>query len=139
MDDNKNFYWRQIIHAIPRAWKEIALESGNNISDLITKEHDLIKKHQMCCLEKLNSRELYNMQLILKLAKPTTQTYFEKTFQNHELESKHAYNLSRRVTINTNLCVFQYKLLYDILYLNIILYKFGRKVAPLCSFCMKEH
>ena len=23
LDDNKNFYWRQIIHAIPRAWKEI--------------------------------------------------------------------------------------------------------------------
>ena len=27
-DDNKKFYWRQIIHAIPRACKEIFLECG---------------------------------------------------------------------------------------------------------------
>ena len=43
------------------------LECGNNINDLIIKEHQLIKKHQIYCLEKLNSRELYNMQLILKV------------------------------------------------------------------------
>ena len=27
-DDDKKFYWRQIIHAIPRAWKEMFLECG---------------------------------------------------------------------------------------------------------------
>ena len=26
LDDNKIFYWRQIIHAIPCAWKEMFLE-----------------------------------------------------------------------------------------------------------------
>ena len=66
LDDNKKFYWRQIIHKIPCAWKEMFLERGNNISDLIINKHHLIKKHQIYCLEKLNSRELYNMQLILK-------------------------------------------------------------------------
>ena len=29
LDDNKKFDWRQIIHAIPRAWKEIFLECGS--------------------------------------------------------------------------------------------------------------
>ena len=88
LDDNKKFYWRQIIHAISRAWKEMFLEYGNNISDLIVKEHHLVKKHQIYYLEKLNIRELYNMQLILKVEKPTAQTYFEKNFQNPELEWK---------------------------------------------------
>ena len=37
LDDNKKFYWRQIIHEIPLAWKEMFLECGNNISDLIIK------------------------------------------------------------------------------------------------------
>ena len=112
------------------------LEYGNNIIDLIINEHHLIKKHQIYCLEKLNSRELYNMQLILKVEKPTFQTYFEKKFQNPELEWKDIYTLPRRVTINTNLRIFQYKLLHNILYLNKMLYKFGKKVSPLCSFCM---
>ena len=31
----------------------------------------LIKKHQIYCKEKLNNRELYNMQLILNVEKPT--------------------------------------------------------------------
>ena len=138
LDDNKKFYWRQIIHAIPRAWKEMFFECGNNINDLIIKEHHLIQKHQIYCLEKLNSRELYNMQLILKVEKPTAQIYFEKIFQNPKLEWKDMYTLPRRATINTNLRIFQYKLLHNILYLNVMLYKFGKKVFPLCSFCMKE-
>ena len=48
-------------------------ECGNNISDFIFNEHHLIRKHQIYYLEKLNSRELYNMKLILKVEKPTTQ------------------------------------------------------------------
>ena len=71
LDDNKKFCQRQIIHAIPRAWKEMFLECGDNISDLIINENHLIKKHQIYCQEKLNSREIYNMQLILNAEKPT--------------------------------------------------------------------
>ena len=47
LDDNKNFYCH-------RAWQEMLLECGNTISDLVIKEHHLIKKHQIYCLEKLN-------------------------------------------------------------------------------------
>ena len=86
LDDNKKCYWRQIIHPIPCAWKEMFLECGNNISDLIINEYNLIKKHKFYCLEELNKRELCNMQLIPKVEKPTAQTYFEKNFQNLELE-----------------------------------------------------
>ena len=65
-----------------------------------------------------------NMQLILNVENPTAQIYFEKNFQNLELEWKDIYTLPRRVTINTNLCIFQYKLLHNILYLNEMLCKF---------------
>ena len=138
LDDNKKFYWRQIIHAIPRAWIEMFLECGDNSSDLIINEHHLIKKHQIYWLEKLNSRVLYNMQLILNVEKPTAQIYFKKNFQNLELEWKNIYSLPRGVTINTNLRIFQYKLLHDTFYLNKMLYKFGKKVSPFYSFCMEE-
>ena len=54
------------------------------------------------------------------------------------MEWKDIYTLPRRVTINTNFRIFQYKLLHNILYLNGVLYKFGKKISPLCSFCMEE-
>ena len=40
LDDDRKFYWIQIIHTIPIAWKEMFLEHGNNI---ISNKYDLIK------------------------------------------------------------------------------------------------
>ena len=74
------------------------------------------------------------MQLRLKVEKPSAQTYFEKAFENPELEWKDKYTLARRVTININLRIFQYKLLHSILYLNVMLYKFGKKVPHFLLF-----
>ena len=71
-------YWIQIIQTIRSAWEKKFLECGSNISNLIINEHHLIKKHQIYCLEKLNSRELHKMQLILEVKKPTAEAYFEK-------------------------------------------------------------
>ena len=79
-------YCRKIIYPIARAWKEMFVERGDNISDLIINEHHLMKNYHICCLEKLNSRELYTMQRILNVEKPTDQTHFEKNFKNLEKE-----------------------------------------------------
>ena len=136
LDGNKKLYWRQVIQAIPCPWEEMFLECGNNISDLIIKEHDIIKKHQIYFLEKLNSRELYNIQL--KLEKPTAETYFKKNSQNPELEWKDIYTIPRRVTIDTNLGMFQYKLIHNIFYLNVMLYKYGKKVSHFALFTWKN-
>ena len=51
------------------------------------------KIYQIYCLEKLYSRELFNVELILKVERLTAQTYFEKNFQNPELEWKDIYTL----------------------------------------------
>ena len=80
LNSNKKIYWRKITHTIPRAWKELFLVCGNNINNLLIKEHHLIKKHQIYCLEKVNSRELYNTKLILRVEKPIAQAHFEKNF-----------------------------------------------------------
>ena len=70
------------------------LMCGDNSSDLIINKHHLIKKHQIYCLEKLNSREPYNMQLILNVEKPTTaQIHFKEKLQNPGLEWKDIYTL----------------------------------------------
>ena len=47
--------------------------------------------------------------------------------------------MSRRVTIDTNLRIFQYKILNNVLYLNEKLFKFKIVSSPLCSFCNSEN
>ena len=44
-----------------------------------------------------------------------------------------------RVTIDTILCIFQYKILSNVLYLNEKLFKFKIISSPLCSFCNSEN
>ena len=46
------------------------------------------------------------MQLILKVEKPTGQTYSKYIFQNLELKWKDIFTLPRRVTINTIFAYF---------------------------------
>ena len=43
------------------------------------------------------------------------------------------------VTIDTNLRIFQYKILNSILYLNEKLFKFKIVYSRLCSFCNSEN
>ena len=46
--------------------------------------------------------------------------------------------MPRRVTIDTNLRMFQYKILNNVLYLNETLVKFKIVSSLLCSFCNSE-
>ena len=93
------------------------------MGNFIINKHHLIKKHQIYCLEKLISREIYNMQLILTEEKSAAQTDF------HNPEWKDIC-----VTINTKLLIFQHQLIHNIMYLNEMLHKSRKKVFQLCSF-----
>ena len=88
--------------------------------DLTFSGHHIIKKHHIYSLIKCNSKELDSLQVSLNDSKTKSQIYFEKHFQNKEIEWKCIYPMPRRVTIDTNLCIFQ----YNVLYLNEKLFKF---------------
>ena len=65
LDEKYKFKWIQLIHAIPKSWKEsLAFDNGNS-NNLFILDHHLLKKHQISCLPKLNSKELYLMQISL--------------------------------------------------------------------------
>ena len=54
----------------------------------------------------------------LNNSKTRSQLYFEDLFQIKDVDWKHVYLLPRRVTVDTNLRIFQYKTLTNVLYLN---------------------
>ena len=98
----------------------------------------MIKKHQILSLNKLNSATLYEILIDANNIKPTSQTYFENLFSNFKPDWKSIYLLPRRVTLDTNLRMFQYKLLNNVLYLNNMLFRFKKVDSPPCSYCMEQ-
>ena len=135
LNDKKKFRWLQLVHAIPKLWLE-ALNKGLGLSvNLAIYDHNLIKNCQLYTLDKLVSKELYNISLCSMYEKPTSQSYYEKLLETTNLNWKEIYILPRKVSIDTNLCMFQYKILNNILFLNKLLFKFEKVQSPLCSFC----
>ena len=62
----------------------------------------------MYSLDKCNSKELYRPQISLN--------NFEDLFQIKDIDWKHVYLLPHRVTVDTNLCIIQNKILNNVLY-----------------------
>ena len=66
--------------------------------------------------------------------KPKSQSYYEKLLETTNLNWKEIYILPRKVSIDANICMFQYKILISILFLNKLLLKLKKVPSPLCSF-----
>ena len=131
----QKFTWLQIIHAISKNWKEIIKDGNGNSNNLVFYDNHLSKGGLIYCLNKLNSKELYQIQINFNPALPTSQEYFNKQFDQSNLEWKQIYLLGRKTNINTSLRMFQYKILNNILFLNKKLFTFGLVDDSKCSFC----
>ena len=121
--NNMQFHYRQIIHSLPLHWKETIKLFAGNFNLYI--QHHLIKSNTVYNLEKLNSREVYHLQLLLKYDKTTRQDYHEKKFDKYDFSQKLIYRIPRIATSETKIRIFKYELLNDVLYLNKKLFHFG--------------
>ena len=130
-----HFKWLQILHAIPSVWKKKMILDKGNCKNLVYLDNHLTTNNQIYSCQKLNAKDLYFHSIRLINSKPTSQVYFQKLFQEIELDWKNIYLLPRIVTIDVKLRNFQYKILNNILYLNKKLFLFGMHQTPLCSFC----
>ena len=139
MSNKQQYFWIQLINAIPKSLKE-NLRRSNCISDALSVyDYHLIKRSQIYSLDKCNSKELRCLKISLNNSKTRSQLYFEDFFQNRDVDWKHLYLLPRRVTVDTNLRIFQYKILNGVLYLNEKLFRFITISFPLCFFWQSEN
>lgn len=136
MEEKHRFTFYQIVHSLPKKWKQILINYTDNIDNLVFYDHHILSKNQIYCLSKLRSNTLYEILICNNALKPSSQLYFEQLLPNIASEDwKKIYLLPRKVTLDTNLRIFQYKILHNVLYLNKMLYKFKKIDSPLCSFC----
>ena len=127
--ESESFQWMQLVDALETSWKQSIREKNTNLNSLSFYDHHLIKNNQVYFRSKPNSKELYNILILGNY----TQGYFEAFFESSTID--YHYLLSRKTTINTKLCSFQYKALKNSLYLNKLLFKFGIIESSLSSFC----
>ena len=135
---NQKFRWFQIIHALPKNWKNIINDDNGNSNNLVLYDSHICRGGLIYSLNKLTSKELYQLQINYNPTKPTAQEYFEKLFNQINLDWKQIYLLCRKTTVDTSLRVFQYKILNNILFLNKKLFMFGIVTDSKCSFCKKN-
>ena len=70
-------------------------------------DHHLIKKNNLHCLNKLGSRELYQIEISEKYEKPTSQLHYERYFNKFDFDQESIYLLPLMVIVDTKLRVFQ--------------------------------
>ena len=123
----------QLIHAIPLIWKRKINDSEKNVErNYIVQNHHLIKITRVIVLEKLTTREIYSVLLLSSDNTPTSQKYFSKIFPNENFGWKRIYILPRINSFNSFQHNFQYKIHYN---MNKMIFTFGKKKTPVCSFC----
>ena len=70
---------------------------------------------------------------------PSSQEKYRSSFINDSFDWPEIYSLPHRVTSDTKMREFQFKLLNKYLATNAFLYKIGVASSPVCSFCGKEN
>ena len=87
----------------------------------------------------ISVKAAYN-SLVKSLKKPPTyQNTLEKSLGISDVDLLTIYMIPQKVTIESSLRIFQYKILNNILFLNNRLFKFGQAQSPLCSLCKREN
>ena len=95
------------------------------LQNFILLDYHLVKSNSLFSSEKLKSREHYRIINSSRSNKPTSQIYFQKNDFSKELDWRVIYTLPQKVTTNTYLRSFQYKILNIISYLNEKLLSLG--------------
>ena len=131
---NKDFFsWRQIVAAIPRAWKTI-LRSSTCGPDLCkTQGIFFITRH--LCLQKLSSKQIYQILVYKTSNPPTSQAKIQQILNNSTLLWADIYLYGRKITLDSFSRFFHFKCAHNILYLNDRLFKMKLANTSACSLC----
>ena len=130
--------WLGLIESIPRDWKSVIKNDSSGFSRTYSISNDVRVLDKTIPLQAITSRIAYTLLTKPLIQKPTVQKSISELLGTSDINWKDVYQLPHRVTNETSLRVFQYKILNNILYLNNRLHKFGFVESPLCSLRNRE-
>ena len=134
--------WYGVIQSIPAKWKIILKrntpEQKSNIDKIRHFSSGIFMNGSFITALNLTSKIVYQ-QYIEKLFKvPIARLYFSRKLNVRDEYWPTIYTLASKLTIDSKMRIFQYKILNNILYLNKALYKMKIADSPLCTFCSQE-
>ena len=132
--DSLYFSWMQLINAVPLNWKTV-IKHNCSRANLFLLNYHLIKKDNLINLDKLHSRELYNILVYTSPHKPTSQVYFKNLFRKQEWNWKEIYIRPRKVSLDCKVKSFQCKVLNNVFIETKKLFIFGKTPSFVCLFC----
>ena len=117
--------WLGVLQFTPSQWKRKVKSHVMKLIDDVSAGPSL----------NMTIKSVYNILLRSVKTCPTSQKSIETLLNNYSIKWPEVYMIPHKVTIETSLRVFQYKLLKNIIYLNKRIAKFDSVVNPLCSLC----
>ena len=75
-----------MINSVTEKWKLTIKQSSSDAKNLIIHGHHLIKSSRILILEKLTSKELYQIPISSRNNKVASATYFETKFNANNLD-----------------------------------------------------
>ena len=89
-------------------------------------------------LSSVISKSLYNAFKMAKQTPPPAQKRFQDEFPDVQFDWNSIYSLSFKVSLETKIREFQYKVLNNIVFTNEKLFKIKMTDSPQCTFCKNE-
>ena len=126
--------WLGLINSIPLAWKT---KIKYHFSDSQHIGTDSMRRNTIW--PNLSVKQVYRELVKPLINPPTVQKSPEQYLGKSGIDWEEVYLTPLKITIESQLRVFQYKILNNVLYLNNRLFKMGYAESPLCSLCKREN
>ena len=132
---NKDYFkWRQIVTAIPTAWKTCIAE--NPLEQVTTPPlQHVLQLTKEIPLDKLTSKFLYTLFLHKIKKSPSSHVAISNEINDQNINWTTVYNSGRKTTIDSYGRMFHYKCSHKTLFLNKMLFRMNIAQNSLCSYC----
>ena len=127
IQSSKYFTWIQLVNSITKDWRLIikkALPRENGKLQLDITKYSCNVNKKMIPIKLLTCQTIYFRFVQNLKSQPTSAKYFEKKLQPQDkINWNHVFLLPRKVTTESKMRIFQYKILSKILFRNAKLFK----------------
>ena len=134
LNDTHILSWLGLINSIALAWKT---KIKYHFSDSQHIGTDSMRRNTFW--PNLSVKQVYRALVKPLINPPTAQKSLEQYLGKSEIDWEEVYLTPLKITIESQLRVFQYKILNNVLCLNNRLFKMGYAKSPLCSLCKREN
>ena len=128
--------WFGVSQSIPLSWKKMTRSCTESL-EVEEESNCRIEFEETGPIQQITPKIIYKLSVSSTYNPPTAREYFSRKFQiiRPYTWNLFIYLLPRKVTVDTKIRLFQYKILNNTLYLNRRLYLMKKPESPLCSMC----